>query len=99
MKEEIKKLIEELKEVISDLELEEIEDMNIMDFAVRIYLSEKIQQYKKENVKEMKEGKNIEPATEPQLYRLKKMKIKIPENLSKQEASRLISENMEQGDY
>jgi len=71
----------------------------ILENAVKIYISELINESKKENIqsmKEQKEEKAQELATEKQIELLKDLGMRtIPENLSKIEASTIISMNLE----
>jgi len=109
MIEALKDVIEDLKGVIEETGLNEIYDKDIMDFAVRIYLSRRIEEGKDRRVtniknsgKEPEKNSNMpkisnEPATEKQIHYLKNQKVNVPENLTKQEAFNLIKKLKETG--
>jgi len=93
MKEKLKKIIQELIEAIDDKF--QIDDNVLFQEAVKIYLNEKTQGDKKENIKDDKKpiNKIDEPATEKQKKYLLGLGYegKI-ENLSIEEAKILIKE-------
>ena len=93
--EELNNILKSLQEITSENGLVNLTDDCLFEQTIKIYLSEKIQESKKENIKEMKKPK--EPsATDKQLYVLRKLKIDIPESLTKLEASKIINENLKQ---
>jgi hypothetical protein len=67
------------------------DDNNILDNAVKIYISENINESKKENIKEMRQI----PATDSQKRYLEGRRIKFPKDITKQEAYVLIKEDKE----
>lgn len=87
----LKEIIKELKQVINDSELR-ITDSELLDCAVRIYNSRSINKYKQE-ITETKKSIGNKP-TDAQVRLLKKLKIENIENLSKQEAIKLIDEKL-----
>lgn len=101
MKEELKKIIQELKEVTKDEKLNVL-DKDLLEFSIRIMNTNVItinkpkfdNKLKNElSPKERLEPKDNEgPATKNQIYFLKKNNITIPEGLTKKEAFNLIKE-------
>lgn len=104
MKIELQKIIEELKEIVEKTNLEEVYDKEILDCAVKIYLSERIQEHKTENIKAIKDNQKQqetkkspnEPLTEKQKQFLVKNDYKGDMNLTKEEARVIIKEFIEQ---
>lgn len=76
-KEKITTILNELKEICNEKNLK-IEDKDLMDFSVRVYLSEFIKASKSDE------------ATEPQKKLLKELGIAWTPGLTKQEASNVI---------
>lgn len=76
-KEKIISILGELKEICNEKNLK-IEDKDLMDFSIRVYLSEFI-----------KAGKSDE-ATEAQIKLLREYNTEIKPGLTKQEASNMI---------
>lgn len=106
MKEELIKIISELKEAIGE-ELV-VDDNIIFEQAVKILLSNQIQGYKERNIAKVSEQKKTqqkpsnkenppisEPATDKQKYALKQLGIEFDEGITKQEAFGLIKEAKE----
>lgn len=103
MKTEITQIIKDLKEVISEEKLN-ILDKDILDSALRIYLTNSINKQKQssrpptyskpfvKNALENEKPANEQLATKNQLWRLKKENIPIPLGLTKKRASELIKE-------
>jgi hypothetical protein len=96
MKIELQKIIEELKEIVEKTNLEEVYDKEILDCAVKIYLSKKTQETKKENIINKPINRIDEPATEKQKQFLVKNDYKGDMNLTKEEARIIIKEFIEQ---
>jgi hypothetical protein len=101
MKTELIQIIKELKEVINDEKLQ-ILDKDILDSALRIFLTNSInkqKQYSKsyskpfiKNALENEKPRDEQLATKNQLWRLKKENIPIPLGLTKRKASELIKQ-------
>ncbi|MFA5746427.1 MAG: hypothetical protein WC932_06270 [archaeon] len=102
MKTEITQIIKELKEVITEENMN-ILDKDILDSALRIYLTNSINKQKQfskptyskpfiKNALENEKPANEQLATKNQLWRLKKENIPIPLGLTKQKASELIKQ-------
>ena len=102
MKQKITEIIKELQDVCRNSKLEDVEDCQLLEQAVKIYLSEEINKSKKENIAEMKKtnlkstANPQEKATEKQLAYLERLGYegKI-DKLSKEEAKILIKERLE----
>lgn len=86
----LKEIINYLQETISITALK-VSDESIFEQAVKIYISNKIGEQKKENIKQIKE-KPKEPASKKQLYLLNKLGYQGKTDLTKQEAYILIKE-------
>ena len=93
--EELNNILKGLQEITSENALVNLTDDCLFEQSVKIYLSEKIQESKKQNIKEMKKPAEA-IATDKQLYVLKKLQVPFPEGLSKLEASKIINENLKQ---
>jgi hypothetical protein len=99
MKEELKQIIQELKEVIIEEKIN-ITDSELLDSSLRIYLTQTINKQKTNNYlkNELSPQEKLEPkendglATKNQIYFLKKNGITIPFNLTKKRAFELIKE-------
>lgn len=106
MKEELNKIIKELKEVLTENKLN-ITNSELLDLSLRIYITESIgkqkQFYPKPNPypcpsSTPKLNNKLEPkekdglATPQQIYALKKAGIDVKDNISKKEAFNLIKE-------
>lgn len=96
MKQELIQIIDELSEVIREKGLQ-IFDKDLLDSALRIYLTNSINQQKKsyskpfvKNALENEKPANEQLATDKQKFALKKLKVNFPDNLTKKEASVLI---------
>ena len=89
--EKINNLIDELKEIIKNKKLK-VKDDTILENAIKLYLSEVIQENKISNIKSIKDNKNFEPMTDKQKFFLKESGYTGNLNLSKQEAFQLISD-------
>ncbi|MCK9370175.1 hypothetical protein M0R04_09745 [Candidatus Dojkabacteria bacterium] len=84
--------MEELKQIIQEIKgytFIKPDDSTILECATRIFISNNIA--RKNGQKQVRLD---EPATEKQVKLLKKMQIKIPEGLTKKEASLLIDETI-----
>lgn len=93
--------MEDLKNIIKELkgykEIKPSDDI-ILDCAVRIFISQSINESKDKRVKEMKESVLQEKATEKQLAYLEKLGYEgKTDKLSKEEAKVLIKEMLENG--
>lgn len=104
---ELNNKIDELKMVVEQSDLD-VKDGELLDCALRLYLSEKIQENKRENINEIKKqtiNKNQELSTEKQKNLLRKIGYGGDmNNLTKPEAFTIIKENLkkeftENGDY
>ena len=107
MKEEIIKIIKELKEVINDNDLKlNILDKDLLDSAIKIYLTEKIgeqkqfypkQNYNKEIKNEFKNNYSSkdEPPTQKQIDGCKRRGITIPAGATKRELWKIMNEHKE----
>ena len=92
--------MERLKQIINEM-LTDLESIGFLGYtpdavleqSVKIYLSEVIQENKKENIKEMKNDK----PTEKQISLLKKLKVNNVDKLTKSEATKLINEKLNKG--
>ena len=97
MKTELKQIIQELKEVIKDENLN-IMDKDLLEFSIRLFNTNQINDSKKpfpkKDFNDLNNEKPIENqlATDKQLYALKKLKVSFPNNISKLEASKLINQ-------
>lgn len=91
--EKLTNIINELKEILKDTDLTEVTQNVFLEQAIKIYLSDKIQENKKENIKEIKK-QSEELATEKQVYTLKKLRIDVPKDLTKKEASEIIDRKL-----
>jgi hypothetical protein len=93
MKTELKQIIKELSEVISEEKLN-ITHSELLDSAIRIYLTNTINKNKTTPLKNESPRDYLENtnglATPQQIYVLKKAGKTIPDNLSKKEAYLLI---------
>jgi len=85
----LKEILENLKKLLSEVDLAEIDDKDLFHEAVNIYIHENISTERKQQ----QTSGNL--ATEKQIQYLKTEKVKIPEGLTKTEASKLISEIIE----
>ena len=92
---ELVRIIEELTETIDEMNLK-VDDSTLFDCAIRILNTGRIQQNKEKNIGAInnKQDKKKELATEKQINLLKKWKIIIPKDLTKQEASKVINERI-----
>jgi hypothetical protein len=90
-KQKIKTIIEELKGMLTEIDMSEIDDKDIFHESVNIYIHESISAERKQN---QQQPSSNEP-TEKQISFLKKEKFKIPAGMTKQEASTVISEIIE----
>jgi hypothetical protein len=90
--ENLKDIIKEIMSYEKQLNIKLSPDM-VLDCSTRIFISQNIETNKSN--KEIIKNKEIEfiPATEKQIWKLKQLDVKIPSNLSKQEAFKLIKEN------
>ena len=95
MKEELRLILKELNELLNETGLK-ITDAELIDFSLRIYNTNQINKktfLKNElSPKERLLESNEIPATQNQIYALKKAGKTIPNNLSKKEAFNLIRE-------
>jgi hypothetical protein len=91
-KDKLKEIIEGLLDVRKTYDLSFTDD-SLIDVAIRIYNTGSIDTSKKENIKEMKKEAQ-EPATESQKWKLNKLGIPIPKDLTKEEAFSLIQEKI-----
>jgi hypothetical protein len=94
--EELKKIIEEINKIKSGIKGFKPTDDKILEVAARIYVSDKISRERKENrgatgTKREHGGK----PTPRQIEYLKNKGVDIPENLTFEEASRVIGEIIE----
>lgn len=87
--EKIKKIIEELKKLVSSAELETIEDKDILEQAIKIYLSENnVAEVKKDNP-----ASQMKPATEKQIEFARSLGYKgDPSKLSSSQMSEIIKD-------
>ena len=103
MMENLKNLINELKCYRDELGLKKLSDDMILDCSTRIFNSQNILsqsqgQYPKKQFqeKEIKLKNPNAPASQKQIYALKKLGIPNPEELTMLEASQVIKEKMEE---
>lgn len=93
MKEELKQIIKELKNVLTDENLK-ISDFELMDLSLRVFITQSINKSKllknELSTKEYLEQNNSEKATPNQKAFLRKQKILFKEDLTKKEAYQLI---------
>jgi len=96
MREEIENNIKMLLEIAEKLELD-VDGNTLLEIAVKLFQDEEIRKSRSGYMpKEQTEGKSSEEkATEKQIFMLNKLGIEYPENITKIEASKLISENIE----
>lgn len=85
----LKKFYEELKK---EFEKEKISNSTFLETATHFLIHENISAEKKQSQQQQSSGNE---ATEKQIQYLQKQKIQIPVGLTKQEASKLISEIIE----
>jgi myo-inositol catabolism protein IolC len=94
-KEKLKQIINDLLEITKEID---VSNSFVLEQAVKIYISESINESKKENIQEMKNNKEVkkdEPITERQIQKLHDLGLKeIPKGLTKTEAWTMISENI-----
>jgi|26BtaG_2_1085354.scaffolds.fasta_scaffold00103_22 hypothetical protein len=97
MKKRLKEIIDDLKDVVTD-ELYRVSDDCILDCAIRILNREIIQEkkntHRREQIFNKRNLPSFVPATEKQLFALKKLGIKEGD-ISKQEAFQIIKEAKE----
>lgn len=100
MKQELKNIIKELRELINESNLH-LTDSELMDYALRIYNTNEINKFKniqkpytrpKDSINPI--PKNEDEPTKSQIWKLKNLNITIPAGLTKNEASKLIKENL-----
>ncbi len=95
--EKLKEIIKNLKKIRESEKLL-VDDGVLFENSVKIFLSEKIQEFKERNIMEVRKEKKKnklkeEPATKKQIDYLIGLGIEIPKGLTKKEASKLIEEN------
>ena len=94
--EKLSSIIKQIKQIIKENDLR-IEDKDILEGSLKIYISNKIGEQKKENIKSINDSKDIkniinpDKPTEKQIAFLKKNSVKINPNLTKEEAKIMIS--------
>lgn len=101
MLEKLKQIIEEIKNIRNETKIR-LSDNVLFENATKIFLSDRIQDFKKENIKEIKDKKTLEKKsieeliTSKQAEFLKKLGYegKI-DTLTKNEAKQLIKEYIE----
>ena len=86
-------ILKELKADLDKLGMTEISQECFLEQAIKIYLSDKIQESKKENIKEFKKSSE-DLATEKQIFTLKRLRIDVPKDLTKKEASAIIDRKL-----
>lgn len=91
--EKLTDIILELQEVIEKTSLN-ISDAELLENAVKIYISGKISESKKENINQMKDRFPINRPTPKQLNLIKKLNLKVNPQ-TKQEATQIIKEYIE----
>ena len=100
MLENLKKIITELGKYRNENGLTYSDDM-ILDAATRLYISKNISQDKKQMTKEINDSKQFIPATDKQLAFISNNLGHVNDKISKEEASKIISEfkNKKGADY
>ncbi len=95
---ELIKIINDLKGVIESTDLRNISDKDLLDFALKIYITESINKQKNfqnnpNNSKSFsKPFSKEEPATDKQIKELKRLGGVVSNNMTKKEASKRIGE-------
>lgn len=85
----LKEIIEELKEIRTETKTK-VSDEILFENAVKLFISKKISEDRKESKLDNELPNSKQPATKKQLWRLKQLKIEIPKDITKFEASKLI---------
>jgi len=92
--EELKEIIKNLKKILKQEKLTDVDANVLVDCAVRIYLSKQIEKGKNKRTEKRLESSNSkEPATKKQKWKLKQLGIEFDDDITKQEAYQLIKEN------
>jgi hypothetical protein len=90
MKTELKQIIQELKEVIKDENLN-ITHSELMDFSIRLYNGQKANDSKTKPYYQSKEFADSQPASQNQINLIKKLNNNVvPENINIKEARILL---------
>jgi parvulin-like peptidyl-prolyl isomerase len=90
-KDKLKIIVENLKDLLSQLDLADIDDKDLFHEAINIFIHENISEEKKQ----AKQESNSEPLTLKQKNYLLSQGITIPSGMTKGEATQLISEIIE----
>lgn len=92
--EELREIITELKKLKKELALDDWDDNNLVDCATRIFNNPNYGKSRPEGYTNKTENRYSEPATDKQKYALKKLNVPFPENITKQEAFKILKERM-----
>jgi len=91
--EELTEIIKKLKQSRTDTEIKVSDDM-LWDTAIRIYISQSIQNNKNNQNNNKKSNSSSQKPTERQIKLMKQLKIPVSEIMTKREATQLIDETL-----
>ena len=91
--EKLKNIITDLKIALEETKITDISQECFLEQAIKLYLSDKIQESKRENIKQIKKPSE-ELATSKQVYTLHKLGMDVPEDLTKREAIEILNRKL-----
>ena len=97
--ERIKQIAKQLIEIAKQLNLNDLSQDCLFENSIKIYLSEIIQENKQSNIKAYQNKPDSRPENKPsekQIDLLKKFKVKDIDKLTKQEATQLIKQKIQE---
>ena len=97
--ERIKQIVKQLIDIAKQFNLSDLSQDCLFENSIKIYLSEVIQENKQNNIKAYQnkpESKPVDKPSEKQIDLLKKFKIKDIDKLTKQDATQLIKQKIQE---